>query len=220
MSSCSAICESTLELEPTTPKHPEMSAQFNVIMPYEDIAEQAFGPVAVAAPIAPFAPIKSALAPLQSLEELKPVAKKLIFEEEPTWGWNGIPLDTKYRGAFQSPRPHFPGPCALVRSTNENTPDASLEEPKESEKLEESEDPEPNFDDIPPPPPVLRRTDTIGSYATVNPGTPAILRANSLIDSSSCYSSLVPPQGSYEWSESQQNGSYPWSRVDSSSCTY
>jgi hypothetical protein len=152
-----------------------MSAQFKV-MPYEDIAEQAFGP------IAPFAPIKSALAPLQTIEELNP--KKLVFEDEPTW--NGIPLGTiKDRGEFQSPRPHFPhfpGPCALVRSTNADTPDASPKEPEV--------EPEPNFNDIPPPP-VLRRNDSIGSYVTVPPLTVSI--------------------GSYNC---------PWSRVDSSSCTY
>lgn len=232
MSSCSAICEiieSTMPASPASPASPKMSAQFKVIIPDEDIAEQAFGPIAVE-PIAPFAPVKSVLAPLQSLqslqlqEELKPVAKKLIFEEEPTWGWNGIPLDTtiKDRGAFQSPRPHFPRPCALVRSSNEDTPDASPKEPKEPE---ESEEPEPNFNDIPPPPPVLRRTDTISCYANVNPGTPVILRANSVLDSSSCIS--LPPKyertvsiGSYEWDESYPNGPYPWSRVDSSSCTY
>ena len=177
MSSCSAICEieSPVTSEPPTP---EMSSQFKV-MPYEDNAEQAFGP------IAPFAPIKSALAPLQTIEELNP--KKLVFEEdEPTWGWNGIPGATtfKYRGEFQSPRPHFPGPCALVRSTNADTPDAS---PKEPEVEPETE---PNFNDIPPPP-VLRRNDSIGSYVTVPPLTVSI--------------------GSYNC---------PWSRVDSSSCTY
>ena len=121
------------------------------ILPYDSIADQAFGPLA------------TTIEPLEPLEPLKPL--KLVFDEDEPTGWGGItvklePSQDPYRGDFQSPR--FPQPCALVRSSNADTPIYA----------DNAED-----DDMPPAPPPLVRTHTIRAYPDYVYTTPVLKRS-------------------------------------------